>query len=301
MISSGHPDLLTLLKSWIVALQADHKSASTIESYTLGVELFCRWCDAEGMPSVLDRATVRAWIAHLLASGQSPATARSRQMACKRFSAWLAEEDEIEADELAGLKPPKLDEKVVDRLGDDEVRRMLAACTGKDYLDVRDTALVQVLAETGLRASELLGLTVEDVDLRRGLMIVQRGKGGKGRIVPFGPQTARALDKYLRARRKHPKAHAEPLWLGGGGQGFGYHGLDRALKVRAEAAKVNRFTLHRLRHCAAQRWLDAGGKEQGAMAVFGWRSRSMLDRYTKASAADRAVAESRSLNLGEFS
>ena len=110
-MSQSHPDLPTLLKSWVVSLQADHKSKATIESYTLGVELFCRWCAAEGTRAVLDRATVREWVAHLLASGQSPATARSRQMALKRFSAWLAEEDEIEADELAGLKPPKLDER----------------------------------------------------------------------------------------------------------------------------------------------------------------------------------------------
>src|SRR4029077_9639030 len=116
----------------------------------------------------------------------------------------------------------------------------------------------------------------------------------------FGPQCARALDRYIRARRKHPKAHTEALFLGGGGQTLGYHGLDRALKSRAKAAGVQRFTLHRLRHCAAQRWLDAGGSEQGAMSVFGWRSRSMLDRYTRASAADRAVAESRQLELGEF-
>ena len=117
--------------------------------------------------------------------------------------------------------------------------------------------------------------------MAQGLLIVHRGKGGKGRIVPFGPQTARALDKYLRARRRHPRAYREALWLGDSGNGsFGYHGLDEALKARAEVAKVEQVHLAPAAALRGPTWLDAGGTEQGAMAVFGWRSRSMLDRYT---------------------
>jgi integrase len=79
---------------------------------------------------------------------------------------------------------------------------------------------------------------------------------------------------------------------------LGYNGLDKAMKVRARQAGVPGFHLHLLRHTAASRWLSAGGSEGGLMAVAGWRSREMLDRYTRATAAERAAAESRSLNLG---
>jgi integrase/recombinase XerD len=75
------------------------------------------------------RPTVAAFIAELLNDGREAATARARQLALRRF-AWLAEEGELDADPLAGLKPPKLDSKVVPVLSDQQLRAVLAACQG---------------------------------------------------------------------------------------------------------------------------------------------------------------------------
>jgi integrase len=236
----------------------------------------------------------------LLDGGAEPATARARHMALRRFAAWLADEGEIDANPLLGMKPPKLDTKVTAALSDDELRRLIKACQGKEFIDVRDMAIVRLMVESGLRAGEVLGMDVSDVSPQDGLATIQRGKGGRGRVVPFGPQTATAIDRYLRARRTHRLASTPTLWLGGNGQNFKYHGLNRALKRRAEAAGIKDFHLHLTRSTAATRWLRAGGSEQGLMAVAGWRSRSMLDRYTTASAAERAAAEARGLNLGEL-
>lgn len=293
-------DLSALLASWKLALQADRKSEQTVDAYTTGVRLFLEWCADNGRAPVLDRETVRTWVTSLLDGGAAPATARSRQMALKRYSAWLLEEDEIVADLIRDLRPPKLDTKVVHGLTDEQCVALVKACQGKVFIDRRDEAVARLMIETGLRAREVLGLTVEDVDAQRGLAVIQRGKGGKGRVVPFGPEVARAIDRYKRMRAKHPKAHVEALWLGGGGQGFGYHGLDLTMKRRAAAAGITGFHLHLLRNTAAARWLRAGGSEQGLMAVAGWSTREMLDRYTKASAAERAADESRRLDLGNL-
>jgi site-specific recombinase XerD len=293
-------DLPGLLASWILALKADAKSPSTIEGYTIGVRLFLRWCEDNGHIPALDRALARAWIADLLAGGAEPATARTRQMAVKRFSAWLCEEGETDRDDLAALKPPKLPTKVVDRLTDDQCAGLVKACVGRGFIDRRDEAIVRLMLETGLRAGELLGLTLDDVDLARGVARVRRGKGGKGRTVPFGPQTARTIDRYLRMRRAHRLARTGALWLGDNGQTLGYHGLRVSLYRRAQAAGIKGFHLHLMRHTAASRWLAAGGSEGGLMAVAGWSSREMLDRYTRSTAADRAAAEARGLGLGEW-
>ena len=75
------------------------------------MRLFLAWCESEGIEPVLDRPTVDKWVASLLDGGAEPATARSRQLAVRRFSAWLAAEGEIPADELAHMSPPKLDVK----------------------------------------------------------------------------------------------------------------------------------------------------------------------------------------------
>ncbi|WP_260972016.1 tyrosine-type recombinase/integrase [Mycolicibacterium llatzerense] len=293
-------DLATLLPSWKLALQADRKSKQTVDAYTTGVRLFLEWCAAHDHAAVLDRPTVRTWIKALLDGGAAPATARTRQMAVKRYSAWLLEEGEVDTDPIRDLKPPKTDVKVVEGLTDEQCAALIKACLGKDFIDRRDEAVARLLIETGMRAGEVLGLTVDDIDVQRGLAVVTRGKGGKGRVVPFSPQVARSIDRYLRMRRSHRLAHTPALWLGGGGQQFRYHGLDVTMKRRATAAGISGFRLHLLRNTAATRWLAAGGSENGLMAVAGWSSREMLDRYTKASASDRAAAEARRLDLGNL-
>ena len=84
------------------------------------------------------------------------------------------------------------------------------------------------------------------------------------------------------------------------GENLQYYGLWAALKYRAQLAGLNNFHPHLLRHTAASRWLAAGGSEAGPMTLAGWSSRDMLDRYTKATASNRAAAEARNLGLGEI-
>src|ERR1700722_815158 len=293
-------DLAALLPSWELALRSERKSAQTVKSYGDGVRAFLRWCRDNDHYPTLDRELMKSWVADLLDSGAEPSTARARQLGMRRFSAWLEEEGEIDSDPLLGLKAPKLDSKVIESLTDDELRRLIRACGGREFRDRRDDAIVRLMSETGMRAGELLGLTVPDVDLSRGLVIVRRGKGGKGRVAPFGPQTGRAIDRYLRTRRTHRLADTATLWLGDRGKNFEYHGLRDTLRYRAEMAGIKGFHVHLLRHTAASRWLAAGGSEGGLMAVAGWSTRDMIDRYAKSTAAERAAAEARSLNLGEL-
>lgn len=293
-------DLTLLLPSWELALRSERKSAATVKVYGDGVRAFLRWCDEHEHTPALDRDLIKAFVADLLDAGAEPATARSRQLAMRRFSAWLEEEGEIDSDPLLGLKAPKLDTKVTESLSDDELRRLVKACTGKEFRDRRDEAIVRLMSETAMRAGEVCGLTLDDVDLARGLVTVRRGKGGKGRISPFGPQTGVAIDRYLRARRTHLLADTSALWLGDRGKGLEYYGLHKTLKWRAELAGLKNFHPHLLRHTAASRWLAAGGSEGGLMSVAGWSTRDMIDRYTRSTAADRAASEARGLNLGEL-
>jgi site-specific recombinase XerD len=291
-------DLLTeLLPSWKRAMGGVNRSRATIELYIGGVAAFLRWCAANSVTPELTKDAVNAFIADLLESGAQPATAVARQKALRQYSKWLAAEGEIKEDPLLGLQRPQQMTKVTTALDDDELRRLIRCCHGTTFLDRRDEAVVRFMAETGVRAGELLALAVADVDLDRGIAVVRKAKGGNQRVVPFGPQTVTALDRYLRARRGITTA---ALWIGVHGDPLTYSGLNGAIKARAKAAGINGFHLHLLRHTAATRWLRAGGSEQGLMAVAGWSTRSMIDRYTGASAAERAAAEARTLGLGEL-
>jgi site-specific recombinase XerD len=288
------------LSSWELALRAERKAPQTIKSYGDGVRAFLRWCAEHGHSPALVRDLMKGFIADLLDAGAEPATARSRQLAVRRFSAWLVEEGEIDADPLLGLKTPKLDTKVTESLTEAELRALIKACGGREFRDRRDESIVRLMAETGMRAGEVCGLAVPDVDLTRGLVTVRRGKGGKGSVAPFGPQTGLAIDRYLRLRRTHRLADTDALWLGDRGKSLEYDRLHAALRFRAERAGLTNFHPHLLRHTAASRWLAAGGSEGGLMAVAGWSTRDMIDRYTRATASQRAAAEARGLGLEEL-
>jgi site-specific recombinase XerD len=298
--SKSPPNLAELLDSWDIVMQSERKSPKTVRTYRDGVRGYLRWCEETATEPVLTRGGVQAFTADLLANGAEPATARARQQALRRFSAWLAEEGELDADPLLGMRPPRLDAKVVEPLDGDELKSLLKACAGKGLRDRRDEAIVRLMAETGARAGEVTAMLVADLDLRRGMAVIRRGKGGKGRIVPFSPQTATALDRYIRVRRTHLLAASPALWVGDRGKTFSYSALQRSLAYRAKLAGITRFHPHLLRHTAATRWLAAGGSEGGLMAIAGWSSREMLDRYTRATASDRAAAEARTLGLGEL-
>ena len=271
-------------------------SPRTIETYTRGVKSFLAWCEQTGTPPEMSKANAQGWLADLL----DTATAKTGDTwlgGLKRYSAWLADEGEIPIDPLLRMPAPKLDQKVVTPLTDDDLKALLASCKGKTLRDRRDEAILRLMAETGLRANEVVGLQVADVDLDRGLVIVHRGKGGKGRIAPFGPKTVAALDRYMRTRRDNDSLQ---LFIGATRTTFSYWGLAKTMRDRAKQAGVEGFHLHRMRHTAATRWLAAGGSEGGLMAVAGWSNRQMLDRYVRATAAERAADEARGLNLGDL-
>ena len=300
------PDLDLLLPSWQLSLRADRKSTMTVKTYSDGVRAYLRWC-AENHAGALDRGSIRGWVAALLDKGNQPATARARQLAVRRFTSWLAEEGEIPADPFLGLKAPKLDTKVIEPLTDNELRALLKACTppkGSTPPEMlryrRDEAILRLMMETGARAGEVVAIELADVDAAAGTAVIRKGKGGKGRVVPFGPHTALALDRYMRLRTHHRLAGSPALWLGDRGKGFTYYALHATLKQRALAAGLVGFHPHKMRHTAAHRWLVAGGSEGGLMAVAGWTRPDMLMRYTKAQASSRAAAEARGLNLGEL-
>lgn len=289
-----------LIQSWVLELETERKSEHTIKSYVGGVRQFLAWCEENGVPAELDRATVEAFQRGLLHAGLSPTTVVARQLALRRYAAFLVDEGELSTDPLVGIRRPKVDVKIVQPLSRDQVRALLAACRGRRLSDRRDEAMLRLMAETGLRAAEVVNLTVRDIDLENRSAVVRRGKGGKGRVVPMSITTAAALGRYLRLRRSHVLAAREQLWLGERGKAFSYYALRGVVARRGDLAGIPGLHPHVLRHTAAHHWLAQGGSEQGLMAVAGWARPDMLVRYTAARASERAVAEFHALDLGRW-
>jgi site-specific recombinase XerD len=294
------PDLSDLLASWRRHLEAERKSPHTLKTYTDGVSHFLTWCAREGRPAVLDEPTVVDWINSLHRAGKTSATAVSRQAAVRRFSKWLARKGYIDADLLRDLDRPKLDEPPIIPLTDGQLRALLDTCKGKDIHTVRDRAMIRLMYETGVRAAELLDMTVTDVDLDSRIAVIRRGKGGKGRLVRFSPQCNAALDDYMRLRRRHPFAASGAFWLGHAGRRFGYAGLYNTIRRRGQRIGIPDLHPHQLRSTSAVRWLDKGGSPTGLMAQNGWASIDMLRRYIRASEQRLATEEADRLGLGDI-
>jgi site-specific recombinase XerD len=292
-------DLEPLLASWLITLRGERKSPATLKAYRAGVTQYLAFCDEQSLPRQLTKDGVRDFMAALADS--EPATARLRLTALKLFARWLAEEEGFDPDSVLAVKAPKLDDKAVPDLSTAEVTAMVKASKGSTLRDKRDTAMLLLFAETGLRAAELLALDVADVDLMTCTLLVRRGKGGRGRQTRFSAATAAALDRYVRARRALFTGPTEkgPLWISSTAPNrLSYRGMTNALKQRAEVAGVPGFHVHRLRHTASVRWLSSGGSETGLMAQSGWSSRKMIDRYVKTAAEDLASSEFDRLGIG---
>jgi site-specific recombinase XerD len=110
------------------------------------------------------------------------------------------------------MRPPIVPEEPPAILRETELKAIFDACSGSSFEDRRDTGIVRLLLDTGMRRAELAGLKVGDVDLDHQVAIVI-GKGRRPRACPFGSKTAQALDRYLRLRLAHPHAQRPELWL----------------------------------------------------------------------------------------
>jgi site-specific recombinase XerD len=152
-VTIGDAELLA--QSWQLALRAERKSPQTLKAYGDGVRAYLAWSAAKPAEP-FTRAALNLWVAELLEAGAAASTARARQLAVRRFAAWLAEEGEIAADPFLGIKSPKLDERVVEPLTDDDVRAMIKACVppkgatpAQMLWHRRDEALIRFMFETG--------------------------------------------------------------------------------------------------------------------------------------------------------
>ena len=162
---------------------------------------------------------VQQWMVTAAGPGYSDSYASNQFRALQQFFRWYATEDpdSPRPNPMAGMKPPKIDEKVVPVFTAAELAALLATCKGGGFENRRDYAILSLFRDTGMRLAELAGLKLggspPDIDLRAREALVT-GKGGKQRRVRFSYDTARAIDRYLRERARHAQARSPRLWLG---------------------------------------------------------------------------------------
>ncbi|MGH9151360.1 MAG: tyrosine-type recombinase/integrase [Acidimicrobiales bacterium] len=300
--------LASLLPSWERSLRASRKSDQTIRSYLREARIFAAWLAERGMPTdptTMRREHVEAFIVAELERPHtqhpdrpiSAGTVAGTYRRLQQLFRWLDEEGEITSSPMANMSPPALDEVPVPVIQTDNIRRLLAVCDGSGFTERRDTALVRLFADSGMRLASMAGIELDDIawDVERVSVLA---KGRKHRDLPFGAKTAVALDRYLRTRARHAHARERWLWLGRKGR-LSASGIEQMLKRRSDAAGIGHVHPHMFRHTAAHRWLASGGNEGDLMELMGWESRDMLGRYAKSAAEERARDAHRRMALGD--
>ncbi|GAC1582919.1 MAG: tyrosine recombinase XerC [Candidatus Dormibacteria bacterium] len=275
---------------------AQARSPKTIKNYADAISRLEGFLVANGHdadPESITREGVEAFITSLL-NTRKPATAANRYRALNVFFNWLVEEEEIERSPMAKMHPPRVVVNPPAVVDVDTQRRLLKVCEGKDFISRRDTAILALLIDTGMRLAEISGLTVDDLDLELNTLTVV-GKGNRERHLQFGRRAASAVDRYLRARVTHPAAESPRLWLGHAGPMTSY-GLADIVGRRGRQAGLPGLHPHLFRHSFAHAWLASGGQETDLMQLGGWRSRTMLDRYGASAASQRAREAHRRLS-----
>jgi site-specific recombinase XerD len=286
-----------LLASFQLALEAEGKSPKTVENYTYAVIQFVDHLRAHNLLD--DVATVKAddvrrWLTGLRGK-VATSTEYRNYSGLRQFFRWCVAEGELDVSPMANVRPPRVPESRTEMLTADQMRALLSSCAGRDLVSRRDTAMILLFADTGVRLSELANLATNDVDLRARIAHVV-GKGRRPRTVPFGARTAQALDRYLRVRRAHARADSPNLWLGEKNRPpLTVEGIKQMLQRRGEHIGV-RVHAHMFRHGFADAWLKAGGAEGDLQELAGWKSSQMVRRYAAANRAERARESYRRLS-----
>ncbi|WP_328437257.1 tyrosine-type recombinase/integrase [Streptomyces sp. NBC_00444] len=297
------------LRGWDRSLRAGNYPETTRYNYLLAAAQLGRYLgeyapdpeayDAAEDPTDVTRAHVEAFQAWMIET-RSASTALNKYKALQQFFKWLRlDEGEFDRSPMERVPQPKMPQKLIPVIRGDETTRVLGTCKGRQFAQLRDEAIIRLYCNTGARLSEVANLLLDDIDMNTE-SVHFHGKGSKDRRVRFGPKTARAVSRYLRARAKHKAAHLPELWLAERGiRPLAPNGIKIMLKRRGLAAGLVKLHAHRWRHTFAHEWKRAGGDTGDLMLLLGWTSQEMPRRYGAGAAAERAQETHQRIGVGD--
>ncbi len=266
------------------------RSANTLTAYRHDLRRYVEFLEGTEVLAVPPDQVV-AFQTALRDSGLARSSVNRTMTAVRGLHRYLFAEGVAVHDPTADLEPSKLPKGLPKALSESEVTALIDAVTGTDTFALRDKALLELLYGTGMRISECVGLSLDDVDISAALIRVT-GKGNKQRLVPLGRLAGEALNVWLGPGGRSElapetwvkRSDQMAIFLNHRGGRLSRQGMWGVVRKHALTAGIaDRLTPHVLRHSCATHMLDHGADIRTVQELLGHASISTTQLYTKVS------------------
>ena len=252
-------------------------SAHTLRAYRKDLEDFSDYVKKRAED--VEMIDVRAFVARQIKDGRSKTTAGRRLAAVRSFLKYLYREGYIRENPAKLVNTPKSQRPLPQFLSVDDIFSLVQQPKSIGFLQTRDRAILELLYSSGLRVSEIVGLNMEDLNTREGLVKVM-GKGKKERILPVGSKAVDAIKSYL-VEKILLKRKDKALFLNNRGRPLSVRGVRRIVVKYAKMIGIGgRIGPHTLRHTFASHLLQAGADLRVIQELLGHASLSTTQKYT---------------------
>ena len=274
-----------ILEGFILSLiGVQEKSKNTILSYKRDVLQYFAFLKEKGIYDIskTDRTTVLTYLIHLRNQGRAPATVSRRIASLRSFYLYAIEIGATEKDPTANLETPRVSRKTPSVLTTSEIELLLEQPKCIDAKGYRDKAMLELLYATGIKVSELISLTVDDINLKQGYLNC-RTKTHE-RAVPIGQVALPAVNNYLENARPNMLLddNVKFLFLNCNGMGLSRQGFWKILKhYRKKAGIEKEITPYTLRHSFATHLLENGADLKAISQMLGHTDISATQVYSQ--------------------
>jgi integrase/recombinase XerC len=258
-------------------------SLHTLRAYELDLNEFDQYCAMD--PADVEMVDIRGFVSDRILGGKEKSTVARKLATLRSFFDYLYREGYIKINQAKLVPAPKTPKRLPNFLSIDDVFNLVQKPEGIGLLPVRDRAILELLYSSGLRVSEIAGLTVDDINFREAL-VKARGKGKKERIVPIGGKAVDALKSYLIERllfkkKKPPARNDQAFFLNRSGSALTDRQIRRIVVKHARALGIEgQIGPHTLRHTFATHLLVGGADLRSIQEMLGHTSLSTTQKYT---------------------
>ena len=258
-------------------------SPATVENYKGDLKAFFETFPNKTSTSMLLSSDIRDFAIKQAELERAPATIARRISTLYNFYYFLAREGYAESPGDRAERP-KAARRLPNVLSREEVEILLDAPDPKTETGARDKAMLEVMYASGLRVSELCSLRLKDVHMAAKTIVLPRGKGGKGRVVPIGDFALEWLKYYVEgARGRNPGRKSPYLFLNKSGEPITRQYFFLAVKKYAREAGIRNaasISPHTLRHCFATHLIESGAEIRAVQEMLGHAHLSTTQIYT---------------------